>query len=87
MTRIDARRLIVELRSLAIACEECGHEGKLRPRNLLSVNERGVHNFGQLCRRVACSRCPPTPYEKRRLRLLPVWLSNLDGCVENNLVN
>jgi hypothetical protein len=67
------RRLVVELKSLYVACNNCGHTHTFRPKGLLGVSAVGIHEYSQLCSKVKCSACPPTPPELRNVTLMPTW--------------
>lgn len=73
VTHPDAMRLIVELSSLYVACDDCGHSRVLRLGNLRAVSELGVHNYMQLCRKIRCSECPSLPLCDRNLTIIPTW--------------
>ncbi|RVG72476.1 hypothetical protein CN223_27945 [Sinorhizobium meliloti] len=69
----DALRLVVELDSVYVACDDCGHSRLLRLDNLRKAAELGVHNYMQLCRKIRCSECPKTPPAFRNLTIRPTW--------------
>jgi len=54
----DASRLIIELSSLYVACDDCGHSRVLRLSGLTKASELGVHTYRELCRHLRCSQCP-----------------------------
>lgn len=70
----DAMRLVVELSSLYVACDDCGHSRVLQQENLIQAAELGVHNYMQLCRKVRCSECPKRPPAFRNLTIRPTWV-------------
>ncbi len=70
----DAMRLVVELSSLYVACDDCGHARTLGLSNLRSAADLGVHNYMQLCRKIRCSECPKTPPALRNLTIRPRWI-------------
>lgn len=74
----DAMRLVVELSSLYVACDDCGHSRLLGYSNLREASALGVHNYMQLCRKIRCSECPKVPPAQRNLTIRPEWLA-LDG--------
>lgn len=69
----DAMRLVVELSSLYVACDDCGHSRTLYLDNLKKASDLGVHNYMQLCRKIRCSECPKTTPAFRNLTIRPVW--------------
>jgi hypothetical protein len=69
----DALRLVVELESVYVACDDCGHSRILRLENLMKAAELGVHNYMQLCRKIRCSECPKMPPAFRNLTVRPTW--------------
>lgn len=71
----DAMRLVVELSSLYVACDDCGHSRVLHLSNLTRAAELGVHNYMQLCRKIRCSECPKVAPALRNLTIRPTWLS------------
>jgi hypothetical protein len=72
----DAMRLVVELSSLYVACDDCGHSRTLKLQNLRQAASLGVHNYMQLCRKIRCSECPKRPPSFRNLTIRPTWVSN-----------
>lgn len=72
----DAMRLIVELASLYVACDDCGHSRNLGLGNLRRSAELGVHNYMQLCRKIRCSECPKVPPMQRNLTIRPTWFDS-----------
>lgn len=68
-----ARRLIVELSSLYVACDDCGHSRVLRLPQLKKAADLGVHTFRDLCRKIRCSECPKAPPAARNLTIVPTW--------------
>lgn len=85
----DAMRLVVELSSLYVACDDCGHSRQLGYRNLREAVALGVHNYMQLCRKIRCSECPKVPPTQRNLTIRPKWieLAASDGRVKDDLVD
>ncbi|SDA39174.1 hypothetical protein SAMN03159448_00161 [Sinorhizobium sp. NFACC03] len=73
----DALRLVVELSSVYVACDDCGHARVLKLSNLRQVSALGVHNYMQLCRKIRCSECPKVPPAHRNLTIRPTWFSDL----------
>ena len=71
----DAFRLVIELESLYVACDDCGHSRVLKLSNLREAASLGVHNYMQLCRKIRCSECPKVPPSARNLTLRPSWLA------------
>ena len=74
----DAMRLVVELASLYVACDDCGHTRRLWRSNLRRVSEIGVHNYMQLCRKIRCGECPKLPLMQRNLTIIPTWIGDDD---------
>ncbi len=72
----EAMRLVVELSSLYVACDDCGHSRVLHLSNLKKAAELGVHNYMQLCRKIRCSECPKTPPALRNLTIRPTWVDH-----------
>ncbi|MCV9909698.1 hypothetical protein OIV19_19035 [Brucella sp. HL-2] len=70
----DANRLIVELSSVYVACDDCGHSRVLYRSNLKIAAGLGVHNYAQLCRKIRCSICPRQPLSSRNLSIRPTWI-------------
>ncbi len=70
----DAMRLVVELSSLYVACDDCGHSRVLKLSNLRQAAELGVHNYMQLCRKIRCGECPKRAPPYRNLTIRPTWL-------------
>lgn len=67
------RRLIVELSSLYVACDDCGHSRVLRLLQLKRAADLGVHTYRDLCRKIRCSECPKAPPAARNLTIIPTW--------------
>lgn len=67
------RRLLVELESVYVACDHCGHSRVLRSTNLMKASDLGVHTYNDLCRKVRCGECPRRPLHERNLTLRPTW--------------
>lgn len=72
----DALRLVVELESVYVACDDCGHSRTLRLTNLRQAASLGVHNYMQLCRKIRCSECPKQPPAYRNLTIRPSWFAD-----------
>ncbi len=70
----DAMRLVIELSSLYVACDDCGHSRVLSIGGLRRASELGVHNYMQLCRKIRCSECPKAPPAYRNLTIRPTWI-------------
>lgn len=70
----DAMRLVVELSSVYVACDDCGHSRVLKLDNLRAAASLGVHNYMQLCRKIRCSECPKRPPAFRNLTVRPTWI-------------
>lgn len=75
----DALRLIGELSTLYVQCDDCGHSRVLSLRNLKQASSLGVHNYMQLCRKIRCSECPKAPPSQRNLTIRPTWLNIADA--------
>ncbi len=73
----DAMRLVIELSSLYVACDDCGHSRVLSIDGLRRASELGVHNYMQLCRKIRCSECPKAPPAHRNLTIRPTWLEEV----------
>lgn len=71
--RTDGERLVVELSSVYVACDDCGHSRILRLSNLRQAASLGVHSYRDLARKIRCSQCPPQPPSRRNLTLSPTW--------------
>ncbi|GAC1040277.1 hypothetical protein [Rhizobium sp. No.120] len=69
----DAMRLIIELSSLYVACDDCGHSRNLGLESLRKAADLGVHNYMQLCRKIRCSECPKSLPAFRNLTIRPTW--------------
>ncbi len=69
----DEQRLIVELASVYVACDDCGHSRVLRTSNLRMAGELGVHTYRDLCFKIRCGECPPALPEFRNLMIRPTW--------------
>lgn len=69
----DEHRLIVEMSSVYVQCDDCGHSRVLYLKDLQSAAELGVHNYRELCRKIRCSECPKMPPAFRNLTIRPTW--------------
>lgn len=69
----DAMRLIVEISSIYVACDDCGHSRTLTLESLQKAADLGVFNYMQLCRKIRCSECPKTLPAFRNLTIRPTW--------------
>lgn len=69
-----ALRLVVELASLYVQCDDCGHSRLLKAHGLRRASDLGVHNYMQLCRKIRCSECPKLPPGQRNLSIIPTWI-------------
>jgi hypothetical protein len=78
----DASRLIIELASVYVACDDCGHSRILRLSNLVKANELGAHTYRALCRHLSCSECPRKPPRSRNLTIRPTWVEGTIGSPE-----
>ena len=70
----DAFRPVVELSSVYVACDDCGHSRTLKLSNLRQTADLGVYNYMQLCHKIRCGECPPAPPSKRNLTIRPSWV-------------
>jgi len=66
-------RLVVELSSVYVACDDCGHNRMLYLSNLKQATELGVQSYRDLCRKIRCGECPPRPPQSRNLTIRPTW--------------
>lgn len=71
-----ANRPIVELFSLYVACDDCGHQRVLDITRLKQANDLGVYNYRQLCQKIRCGECPPAPPRMRNLTIRPTWVQD-----------
>lgn len=71
--RTDGDRLIVEISSVYVACDDCGHSRVLFRGNLQKASALGVHTYRDLCRKIRCGECPSAPPAKRNLSIRPTW--------------
>lgn len=71
--RTDRERLVVELSSVYVQCDDCGHSRTLRLSNLMQASALGVHSYGDLARKIVCGACPRQPAIARNLTLRPTW--------------
>lgn len=69
----DANRMLCELSSVQVSCEECGRSTSLGFKELQSATFSGVYSFERLCERLRCKDCPPRPRPWRRLDIKPLW--------------
>ncbi len=73
----DAHRLVIEIASVYVQCDDCGHSRTLYLRDLRQASSLGVHNYRQLCQKVRCSECPKAPPAYRNLSIRPTWLAEV----------
>jgi hypothetical protein len=76
---VDAERMLCELVSIQVVCEECGHDRSLGFSELSGATFAGAYNYRLLSERLKCSGCPPMPRPWRRLRLNPTWRSPVNN--------
>lgn len=69
----DALRAIVELSSVYVACDDCGHSRVLGIDALGKAANLGVYNYRQLCHKIRCGECPPAAPAFRNLTIRPTW--------------
>lgn len=69
----DAHRPVVELCSVYVACDDCGHARTLRLQDLRKAAELGTYNYRQLCQKIRCGECPPRAPSFRNLTIRPTW--------------
>lgn len=69
----EGRRLVIELASVYVACDDCGHSRILYLSNLRKAAELGVQNYRDLCRKIRCGECPKMPPHARNLTIRPYW--------------
>lgn len=69
----DANRLLCELASVKVECEECGRASVLGFQELQSATFSGAYSYRMLCEKLRCSQCPPRPRRWRKLSIAPVW--------------
>jgi hypothetical protein len=67
------RRLLSEIVSVQVTCDDCGHSRVLTSRALRSVQDLGVHTYEDLCRKVRCGECPRQPLRYRSITMKPIW--------------
>ena len=77
----DARRLLSEILSVYVACDDCGREREISISRLREIQALGIHTYGDLCRKVRCGECPRLPVRNRNLTIRPRWrtLENYAG--------
>jgi hypothetical protein len=82
----DANRLLCELVSIQVTCEECGHDRSLGFEELSGATFAGAYNYRLLSERLKCSNCPPMPRPWRRLQLSPRWRgASVAGGINNGM--
>lgn len=69
----EEKRLVIELSSVYVACDDCGHSRILYLSNLRKAAELGVQNYRELCRKIRCGECPKAPPNARNLTIRPYW--------------
>jgi len=69
----EGKRLVIELASVYVACDDCGHSRILHLSNLRKAADLGVQDFCELCRKIRCGECPPQPPHARNLTIRPYW--------------
>ena len=69
----EGKRLVIELASVYVACDDCGHSRILHLSNLRKAADLGVQDFRELCRKIRCGECPPRPPHVRNLTIRPYW--------------
>jgi hypothetical protein len=69
----DAMRMLSELVSIQVTCEECGRDKSLGFTELSTATFAGAYNYRLLRERLKCASCPPMPRQWRRLKLSPTW--------------
>ncbi len=69
----EGKRLVIELSSVYVACDNCGHSRMLYTSNLKRVAELGVQSYRDLCHKIRCGECPPVPPHARNLTIKPTW--------------
>lgn len=69
----EGKRLVIELASVYVACDDCGHSRILHLSNLRKAADLGVQDFRELCRKIRCGECPPRPPHARNLTIRPYW--------------
>jgi hypothetical protein len=85
----DGHRLVVELTSVYVACDDCGRSTVLGLPDLFQASQKGVQTYSDLCRKFLCRACPPQPPSARNLTVRPRWLpaaNPSNGSVENNFM-
>ena len=73
--RKDAVRMLSELRSVKVTCEECGRSTDMGFDELQGASFAGVYSYGRLCERLKCNKCDDKPGKWRRLVVSPTWRS------------
>ncbi|PYE25063.1 hypothetical protein C8J32_10416 [Rhizobium sp. PP-CC-3A-592] len=76
----ESNRMLCELTSVQVTCEECGRSNSLGFEALQRATFSGVYSYELLVARLKCKVCPSTPRRWRRLRVRPEW--RLDYTVE-----
>lgn len=69
----DANRMLCELSSVRVTCEECGRSSSLGFPQLQAATSNGIYSYQRLCERLRCQECPPQPRQWRRLDIRPNW--------------
>ncbi|SMD18234.1 hypothetical protein SAMN05880593_13445 [Rhizobium sp. RU36D] len=84
----ESRRLVVELTSVYVACDDCGRSSVLRMPEIMMASRKGVQTYQELCQRFRCAECPPLAPAFRNLTIRPTWLDDSSyGRVKDDLVN
>lgn len=73
VSKTESTRLLCELASIDITCEECGRQNTLGFQALQSATFSGVYSYQLLVERLRCKTCPPMPRRWRRLKVRPEW--------------
>lgn len=69
----DANRLICELVRIYVACDDCGHYGEFKTRDLARQAEKGIATYRQLCSKFYCHACGHRSRDRRNLTIRPTW--------------
>jgi hypothetical protein len=70
----DAKRLLAEISSVYVQCDDCGHTRRLFRSNLQAAAAQKVQSYMELCRNLRCSECPKRPPAFRNLTIIPTWI-------------